>query len=65
MEEVLGLVGSDADSLTGRMADALAVRLAAGPEEGEEDLLGALMAAGLVTADRDLGGRCWMGGAVR
>ena len=55
MEEVLGLVGSDPDSLTGRMADALAVRLAAGPEEGEEDLLGALMAAGLVTADRDLG----------
>ena len=54
MEEVLGLVGSDPDSLTGRMADALAVRLAAGPEEGEEDLLGALMAAGLVTADRDL-----------
>ena len=54
MEEALGLVGSDPDSLTGRMADALAVRLAAGPEEGEEDLLGALMEAGLVTADRDL-----------
>ena len=54
IEEVLGLVGSDPDSLTGRLADALAVRLAAGPEEGEEDLLGALMAAGLVTADRDL-----------
>jgi hypothetical protein len=54
MEEVLGLVGSDPDSLSGRMADALAVRLAAGPEEGEEDVLGTLMAAGLVTADRDL-----------
>jgi hypothetical protein len=54
MEDVLGLVGSDPESLSGRMADALAVRLAAGPESGEEDLLGALMAAGLVTADRDL-----------
>jgi hypothetical protein len=54
MEEALGLVGADPDSLTGRMADALAVRFAAGPEEGEEDLLGALMEAGLVTADRDL-----------
>jgi hypothetical protein len=54
MEEVLGLAGSDPDTLSGRMADALAVRLAAGPEEGEEDLLGALMTAGLVTADRDL-----------
>ena len=54
MEEALGLVGSDPDSLSGRMADALAVRLAAGPEEGEEDLLGTLMEAGLVTADRDL-----------
>jgi Copper transport outer membrane protein, MctB len=54
MEDVLGLVGSDPDSLSGRVADALAVRLAAGPEEGEEDLLGALMTAGLVTSDRDL-----------
>ena len=54
MEDVLGLVGSNPDSLPGRMADALAVRLAVGPEEGEEDLLGALMAAGLMTADRDL-----------
>ena len=54
IEEVLGLAGSDPDSLSGRMADALAVRLAAGPEEGEEDLLGALMQAGLVSADRDL-----------
>lgn len=54
MEDVLGLVGSDPDSLSGRMADALAVRLAVGPDAGEEDLLGALMAAGLMTADRDL-----------
>ena len=54
MEDVLGLVGSDPDSLSGRMADALAVRLAVGPDAGEEDLLGELMAAGLMTADRDL-----------
>ena len=54
MEDVLGLVGSDPDSLSGRMADALAVRLAVGPDEGEDDLLAALMGAGLMTADRDL-----------
>jgi hypothetical protein len=54
MEDVLGLAGSDPNALPGRMADALAVRMAVGPEEGEEDLLGALMAAGLITADRDL-----------
>jgi Copper transport outer membrane protein, MctB len=53
MEDALGLVGSDPASLPGRMADALAVRLAVGPDEGE-DLLGSLMAAGLMTADRDL-----------
>jgi hypothetical protein len=53
IEEILGVTGSDPDSLAARIADALAVRLAVGPE-GEEDLLAALLAAGLITADRDL-----------
>jgi hypothetical protein len=53
IEEILGVTGSDPESLAARIADALAVRLAVGSEEGE-DLLAALLAAGLVTADRDL-----------
>ena len=53
IEEILGVTGSDPDSLAARIADALAVRLAVGPEDGD-DLLGGLLAAGLVTADRDL-----------
>jgi len=53
IEEILGVTGSDPDSLAARIADALAVRLAVGPEDGE-DLLAALLAAGLITADRDL-----------
>jgi Copper transport outer membrane protein, MctB len=53
IEEILGVTGSDPGSLAARIADALAVRLAVGPGEGT-DLLGALLAAGLVTADRDL-----------
>jgi Copper transport outer membrane protein, MctB len=52
IEEILGVTGSDPDSLAARVADALAVRLAVGPDGS--DLLGALLAAGLVTADRDL-----------
>ena len=57
IEEILGVTGSDPDSLDARIADALAVRLAVGPEGGKPggaDLLGGLLAAGLVTADRDL-----------
>jgi hypothetical protein len=53
IEEILGVTGSDPDLLEARIADALAVRLAVGPD-GDTDLLGALLAAGLVTADRDL-----------
>jgi hypothetical protein len=53
IEEILGVTASDPDSLEARTADALAVRLAGGPD-GDTDLLGALLAAGLVTADRDL-----------
>jgi len=53
IDEILGVTGSDPGSLAARIADALAVRLAVGPED-VTDLLGALLAAGLVTADRDL-----------
>ncbi len=53
IEEILGVTGTDPDSLGSRIADALAVRLAVGPE-GDTDLLGALLGAGLITADRDL-----------
>ena len=45
IEEILGVTGSDPGSLAARIADALAVRLAVGPEDGT-DLLGALLAAG-------------------
>ncbi len=53
IEEIIGVTGTDPDSLGSRIADALAVRLAVGPE-GDTDLLGALLGAGLITADRDL-----------
>jgi hypothetical protein len=53
IEEILGVTGTDPDSLEAQIADALAVRLAVGPD-GDTDLLGALLAAGLITADRDL-----------
>lgn len=53
IEEILGVTGTDPGSLESRVADALAVRLAVG-SEGDTDLLGALLAAGLITADRDL-----------
>lgn len=54
LEGILGLVGSDPDSLAGRTAEALADRLAAGSFVSEHDLLGELLAQGFVTADRDL-----------
>ena len=54
LEGILGLVGSDPDSLAGRIAEALADRLAEGTFVEEDDLLGELLAQGLVTADRDL-----------
>lgn len=64
IEDILGVTGSDPDSLEARVADALAVRLAVGPD-GDTDVLGALLAAGLITADRDLdeGALLGIGGA--
>ena len=54
LEEILGLSGSDPETLRDEVVQALAVRLAAGSLTEEEDFLGRLLAAGLVTADRDL-----------
>jgi Copper transport outer membrane protein, MctB len=54
VEDALGLVGTDPATLSGRVADALAGRLAEGPGGGKDDVLGSLLAAGLITADRDL-----------
>jgi len=56
IEEALGISGTDAAFLRDRVADDLAVRLAVGPDpDGGDDVLGRLLDAGLVTADRDVG----------
>jgi hypothetical protein len=54
VEDALGLIGTDPATLSGRVADALAGRIAEGPGGGKDDVLGRLLAAGLITADRDL-----------
>jgi copper transport outer membrane protein MctB len=51
---ILGLSGSDPESLRAGLADALAERLARGALAPEGDVLGDLLAGGFVTADRDL-----------
>jgi Copper transport outer membrane protein, MctB len=54
IQAILGTTSSDPETLRRQVADELAVRLAAGPDTTEDDVLGALLAEGLVTADRDL-----------
>ena len=54
LEGIFGLAGSDPDSLGGRIAEALADRLAVGAFAEADDVLGELLAEGFVTADRDL-----------
>jgi hypothetical protein len=54
LEGILGVSGSDPETLRTGVAQALAVRLAVGALTEEEDVLGRLLAEGLVTADRDL-----------
>ena len=54
LEGILGVSGLDPETLGDRVADALAVRLGIGSLGEEDDVLGALLAEGLVTADRDL-----------
>lgn len=51
---ILGLSGSDPETLRAGLADALAERLAVGALAQEGDVLGDLLAGGFVTADRDL-----------
>ena len=51
---ILGVSGSDPDTLRAGLADALAERLARGALAAEGDVLGDLLAGGFVTADRDL-----------
>ena len=54
LASILGVPGLDAEALRDEVADALAVRLAVGTLSEEDDVLGELLAEGLVTADRDL-----------
>ena len=54
LEGILGLAGSDPNALGGRIAEALADRLAVGAFAEEDDVLGELLTEGFVTADRDL-----------
>jgi hypothetical protein len=51
---ILGLSGSDPETLRAGLADALAERLARGALAAEGEVLGDLLAGGFVTADRDL-----------
>jgi len=51
---ILGVSGSDPEALREGVANALAVRLEVGALSQESDVLGDLLAEGLVTADRDL-----------
>jgi copper transport outer membrane protein MctB len=53
IQSILSVSSLDAEALREQVADALAVRLVVGPE-GDQDVLGRLLAEGLVTADRDL-----------
>jgi hypothetical protein len=54
LEGILGLSGSDAETLRTGVAEALAERLAVGSLAEQDDVLGALLAGGFLTADRDL-----------
>jgi len=55
IQDVLGTTESDPEVLRERIADELAVRLAAGPGvDPGDDILGRLLSEGLITSDRDL-----------
>lgn len=54
VERIFDVTGADADALRDAVANGLAVRLAVGTLSEEDDVLGDLLAEGLVTADRDL-----------
>jgi Copper transport outer membrane protein, MctB len=54
LERILGVSGTDPETLRDGVADALADRFAGGAIVGEDDVLGELLTEGFVTADRDL-----------
>jgi copper transport outer membrane protein MctB len=54
LEGILGLSGSDPETLRAGVAEALAERLAVGSVAAQGDVLGDLLAGGYVNADRDL-----------
>jgi hypothetical protein len=54
LQGILGLSASGPDVLSTGVAEALAERLAVGSIAAQDDVLGALLAGGFVTADRDL-----------
>lgn len=54
LQEALGTTSTDPLELGTLAARSLAARLAGGPDPTQDDVLGALLAEGFVTADRDL-----------
>jgi hypothetical protein len=54
IEGILDISGADPAALRDGIVEALAVRLALGSLSGEDDVLGQLLAEGLITTDRDL-----------
>jgi hypothetical protein len=61
LQGILGLSASDPQALSTGVAEALAERLAVGSLAAEDDVLGALLAGGFVTADRDLEAEALLG----
>ena len=61
LQGILGLTSSDPEALSTGVAEALAERLAVGSLAAEDDVLGALLAGGFVTADRDLEAEALLG----
>jgi Copper transport outer membrane protein, MctB len=61
LQGILGLPASDPVALSTGVAEALAERLAVGSLAAQDDVLGALLAGGFVTADRDLEAEALLG----
>lgn len=61
LQGILGLSESDPDVLSTGVAEALAERLAVGSITAQDDVLGALLAGGFVTTDRDLEAEALLG----
>lgn len=61
LREILGSSSTDPEALRSHVTDGLAVRLAGGPENQDDDVLARLLDEGLVTADQDLDGDALLG----